>query len=74
MSPRFFSAFEDGLLTGDVDGVVVDDRADRPADDARAGAARERFERFERERRERASTLLQDPETEEALRALGYFE
>jgi arylsulfatase A-like enzyme len=72
--PRFFSAHADALLTGNAQGVVEDDRQERPVDEARAAPARELFAEFDRQRRSRESPLLQDEQTEDALRALGYFD
>jgi arylsulfatase A-like enzyme len=79
-APRFFAAGPGALLTGDAQNVFEDDREDRPVEAPRAAAARERFAEFDRARRARSAAdgedagVLQDEETEAALRALGYFD
>jgi len=73
-APRFFSIVNGTLLTGDARHVCEDDREERLVVDERAEPLRARFAEFDRERRSQAATLLDDSATEDAMKALGYFE
>jgi len=73
-APRFYAVVGDHLWAGDANSLREDDRAERPLAGPRAGPLREQFAGFEQQRQRNEAPLLQDATTEEALKALGYFE
>jgi len=73
-SPRYYAVVGDHLWAGDATTLREDDRDDRPLEGPRAAPLRDQFATFDEQRQRNEAPLLQDPTTEEALKALGYFE
>ena len=73
-TPRYYTVVGDHLWAGDATVLREDDRDDRPLAGAGTEPLREQFRAFDQQRRQNEAPMLQDATTEEALKALGYFE
>ena len=72
--PRFFVVDQEGILTGDSELILRDDELEANLDSGRANEIQLLFRTFQTELDGGDIDALEDEETLEALRAMGYVE